>query len=210
MSLERRRVLLVHGLGRTPLSLVLLARRLSREGYRPETFGYYAFAESHQRIVLRLARRLQILATTSEPVSLLGHSLGGLLLRQAAVLVPELRIHSLIMLGTPNQPPLLARRVRHWTAFRMLTRSCGDFLATPDAFATLAPPACRYLLIAGDAGWRGRWNPFEGAPNDGFVAVDETRIDPADSPVVLPVAHTFMMNSPAVQEAILEALGAGD
>jgi pimeloyl-ACP methyl ester carboxylesterase len=209
MSGERRRVLLVHGLGRTPLSLALLARRLSREGYRPELFGYYAFAESHRRIVARLTRRLRSLATIQQPVSLLGHSLGGLLLRQAAAAVPELSVHSLIMLGTPNQPPLLARRARHWTAFRLLAQSCGDFLATPEGFAALPPPAYRYLLIAGNAGWRGRWNPFEGAPNDGFVSVEETRIGPDDTPVVLPVAHTFMMNSPAVQDAILAVLAAG-
>lgn len=68
----------------------------------------------------------------------------------------------------------------------------------------------RYLVIAGTGGWRGRWDPFEGTPNDGFVAVDETRIGPEDATVVLPVAHTFMMNSRAVQDAILEALGEQD
>ena len=111
------------------------------------------------------------------------------------------------MLGTPNQPPRLARRAKQWQAFRVLARSCGDFLATPEAFQELPTPHYRYLVIAGTGGWRGRWDPFEGAPNDGFVSVDETRIGPDDATIVLPVAHTFMMNSRAVQDAILAALG---
>ena len=200
-------MLLVHGLGRTPLSLLLLARRLRREGYRTESFGYYAFAESHQRIVDRLARRLRSLVSEGAPVGLVGHSLGGLLLRQALAGVPELPVRGLVLLGTPNQPPRLAQRVKHWRSFRLLARSCGEFLATPEAFASLPQPTCPCLVIAGTSGWQGRWTPFEGAANDGFVAVDETRIHPDASPVELPVAHTFMMNDRAVQDAILELLG---
>lgn len=134
------RVLLVHGLGRTPLSLVLLARRLQRENYRPESFGYYAFAESHQRIQERLVRRLKSVANEGAPVGLVGHSLGGLLLRQAVAQVPELQVRNLIMLGTPNQPPRMARRAKQWRAFRVLARSCGEFLATPEAFQELPMP----------------------------------------------------------------------
>jgi pimeloyl-ACP methyl ester carboxylesterase len=201
------KVLLVHGLGRTPLSLLLLGRRLAREGYRPESFSYYAFAESHQRIVARLVRRLRLLRSEEAPVGLVGHSLGGLLLRQALAEVPELPVRGLAMLGTPNQPPRLAQRVKHWRSFQVLARSCGEFLASPAAFASLPPPNCPYLVIAGTVGWRWKWTPFEGAANDGFVAVDETRIRPDESPVQLPVAHTFMMNNRAVQDAILGLLG---
>ena len=207
MTGRSTKVLLVHGLGRTPLSLLLLARRLGREGYRTESFSYYAFAESHQRIVDRLIRRLRSLASEGAPVGLVGHSLGGLLLRQALAEVPELPVRGLVMLGTPNQPPRLAQRVKHWRTFRLFARSCGEFLATPEAFAALPVPTCPCLVIAGTSGWRAKWTPFEGAANDGFVAVDETRIHPDASPVLLPVAHTFMMNDRAVQDAILELLG---
>lgn len=206
MNASTRAVLMVHGLGRTPASLLFLARRLRREGYRAELFGYYAFVESHPWIVGRLAQQLRRLAREGKPVGLVGHSLGGLLLRQAVALVPELEVRSLIMLGTPNQAPRLARRVRHWRAFRLLARSCGEFLATPTAISGLPTPAYPYTLIAGNNGWQGRLSPFGDEPNDGFVAVGETRITPTDKPVILPVAHTFMMNHRAVQDAVLEAL----
>jgi pimeloyl-ACP methyl ester carboxylesterase len=200
-----QKVLLVHGLGRTPLSLLLLGRRLRREGYAPEFFGYYAFAESHRRIVERLVRRLRLLAAEGGPVGLVGHSLGGLLLRQALARVPELEVRGLVMLGTPNQPPRLAERVKDWSAFRLFARSCGQLLATPEAFAALPPPKYPYLIIAGTAGWRWTWTPFAGAPNDGFVTVEETRLNAGETPLTLPVSHTFMMNDRAVQDAVLAA-----
>ena len=49
------RVLLVHGLGRTPVSLHGLARALKRANHSTRLFGYYAFAEHYDRIRLRLA-----------------------------------------------------------------------------------------------------------------------------------------------------------
>lgn len=198
-------VLLVHGLGRTPLSLLRLGRRLARAGASPHYFGYYAWAESHPRILDRLSARLGQLGAAGAPVGLIGHSLGGLLLRQAVFRVPGFRVHHLVMLGTPNNLPRLAPRARNWMAFRLLTRSCGELLADPAAFR-LPPPAYPCTVIAGASGRRGRWSPFGNDPNDGFVAVDEARL-PGNDPILLPVRHTFMMNQRAVQTAVLESLG---
>src|SRR5438093_2753825 len=110
------RVVLVHGLERTRLSLALLARRLSMSGHTPESFPYSALAETHDRIVSRLVARLRRLAAQREEVGLVGHSFGGLLLREALAVVPELRVKHLLMLATPNRQPRLA--VRLYTRFR--------------------------------------------------------------------------------------------
>ena len=120
------RVLLVHGLARSPLSLAILAERLRRAGHRPQFFGYLPLAESYAHVLRRLVRRLRGLAADGEPVGLVGHSLGGLLLRHALPFVPNLHVHHLVMLGVPNQPPRLAPRAWRSALFRMLTRSCGE------------------------------------------------------------------------------------
>jgi pimeloyl-ACP methyl ester carboxylesterase len=200
------RVLLVHGLGRTPLSLQGLARALRRESHLPVQFGYYAFAEPYDRIRARLASELRNLARSAEPVGLIGHSLGGLLLRHALPEAPALRVHRLIMLGTPNQPPRLALRANRWLPFRMFTQSCGQLLASPGDYARIPPPSVPYTLVAGTAGWRRIPGPFGGEPNDGLVAVSETRVVPDDAPHLLPVAHTFMMNDRRLQELVMDLL----
>lgn len=200
------RVLLVHGLGRTPASLQGLARALRRAGHSTRLFGYYAFAEHYDRIRVRLASELRALGRTPEPVGLIGHSLGGLLLRHALQDAPALKVHQLIMLGTPNQPPRLAVRANRWLPFRVFARSCGSVLATPGAFSRIPPPAVPYTLVAGTAGWRRIPGPFGAEPNDGLVAVSETRVHEADEPVLLPVGHTFMMNDHRLQRLVLELL----
>src|SRR5437764_1844810 len=169
-------VLLVHGLGRTPLSLFGLAPALRRAGRRTRFFAYSPTLEPLPRIVRRLTAVLRELAARGRPVGLVGHSLGGLLLRMALPAVPELRVHHLVMLGTPNRPPRLARRAWRRFPFRLLTRGCGRFLACPDSIPVLPVPAVPYTLIAGTAGPRGRLSPFGDDPNDGVVAASEVPV----------------------------------
>jgi len=200
------RVLLVHGLGRTPLSLFGLARSLRSGGHSTRFFAYSPTFEELDRIVRRLTRLLHELSRTDEPVALIGHSLGGLLLRMALPAVPNLNAHHLIMLGTPNRSPLLARLAWRWLPFRLLTGTCGQFLATPCAFAKLRDPGISTTVIAGTAGLRGRFSPFGEHLNDGVVAISETQLDPLDKPMQFPVWHTLMMNAASVQKRILSLL----
>ena len=199
------RVLLVHGLGRTPLSLMFLGLRLARAGHAPEYFGYSATLEHRDRIVERLVRRLEDLEETGAEVGLIGHSFGGLLLRQAAARVPGLRVRHFVMLGTPNHPPRLAPRAWRWLPYRLLRGSCGEALTREDWFAQLPPLAVPHTVVAGTAGWGPR-GPFGGEQNDGVVAVAEAAVSAGDPPVLLPVFHTFMMNSGAVERVIRERL----
>jgi hypothetical protein len=200
-------ILLVHGLGRTPFSFHSLVRRLRRWGYRTETFGYAALAQRYDGIVARLVARLEALAASGR-YAVIGHSLGGLMLRSAIARMSGPPPRHLIMLGTPNRPPRLAHRARMYWFFRRLTGESGVNLASPAFFAALPAPTVPYTIVAGDGGPRGRWSPFGDEPNDGLIALSETRIRDDDPLVVLPVTHTFMMNNAQVQAAILRPLAA--
>lgn len=199
------RVLLVHGMGRTPLSLGRLCRFLRQSGHHPERLGYVAAIEGFSRIQARVRRRLEALAGSGQPYAAIGHSLGGLALRTALAGLEPAPMH-LIMLATPNRPPRLARRLHRLWLYRLLCGECGQILARPEFFASLPPPAVPYTIIAGTGGSRGSRSPFAGDPNDWIVAVEETKISAADRPTVLPVGHTFMMNDRRVHNAIRRAL----
>jgi alpha-beta hydrolase superfamily lysophospholipase len=104
-------------MGRTPLSLFRLARHLRRAGHRPRVVGYIAAVERFPAIRDRVRRRLEHAARSGQPYAAIGHSLGGLFLRAALDAWPAalpLPRH-VIMLGTPNRLPRLARRLhRLW------------------------------------------------------------------------------------------------
>jgi pimeloyl-ACP methyl ester carboxylesterase len=202
-------LLLVHGLGRTPLSLFGLAAALRSDGHRTRLFGYLPLLESVPRIVGRLTAALRDLARRREPVGLVGHSLGGLLLRMALTEVPTLRVHHLVTLGTPASPPRAARLAWKWLPpFRLFTRGCGRFLTSPGAFAALPPLTIPFTAIAGTAGPRGRCSPFGNDPNDGLVAVSEARVGTAE-PELFPVLHTVMMDAVAVRARISAIMSGG-
>ncbi|MGV3707952.1 MAG: esterase/lipase family protein [Gemmatimonas sp.] len=200
------RVLLVHGLGRTPASLMLLRHALKRAGHAPSNFAYFAFAEPYEHIRDRLVARLAELSADPAPLALIGHSLGGLLLRDALGQAPGLNVHRLIMLGTPNQSPRRARRVESWLPFRVFARTSGALLASTTAMEKIAKPTVPYTIIAGTGGYRWLSAPFDGEAHDGVVSVDETRIPDGAEPVLMEVSHTFMMNDRKLQSVILGLL----
>ena len=199
---------MVHGLARTPVSLARLGRALRREGCATATFPYAAFAQGVESIVARLAATLDHLARENE-VAVVGHSLGGLLLRAALPRMREPGPRHLVMLGTPNRPPRAARIAASMPPFRWIAGECGSCLASDSFYRTFQEPGLPYTLIAGTRGLTGRWSPFGSEPNDGLVAVSETLIRADDPVLTFPVSHTFMMNDRRVQEAICAALGIG-
>ena len=62
------RVFLVHGMGRTPASMVWLALRLRLAGHRPTLFGYAVTLERLASISQRFTERVRVT---------LGHGTGG-------------------------------------------------------------------------------------------------------------------------------------
>ncbi len=198
-------VLMVHGLSRTPLSLVWLARALSRAGYRPAQFGYLAFAESYGRIRERLRSRLSLLAAGG-PYAIVAHSLGGLLVRAALADLVVPPPEHVVMLGTPNRRSRMAEWVVRLAPWRWLAGEAGRKLADPDFYAELPGLSVPYTVIAGTRGLRFGWLPFGGRVNDGMVAVDETSVAPTDQVIEVAASHTFMMNRRRVRRAVLYAL----
>jgi hypothetical protein len=200
-------LLLLHGMGRTAFSMGRLARHLRLPERDVQVLNYMTALESFDRIVRRVRERLALLAGRGTYVAI-GHSLGGLLVR-AALADGSARFASpahLIMLGTPNQPPRLARRFRRLWPYRWINGECGQLLARSDFFSRLPPLSIPYTIIAGTGGRRGGAGLFAGDPNDGLVAVSETLLSPSDRPITFPVRHTFMMNDRRVREVIRQIL----
>ena len=203
------KILLIHGLSRTPLSLLGLEWHLQQKGQPTEQFSYLAVAETFDRIVGRLRVRLQALASQGS-YGIIAHSLGGLLTRAALGLESIKLPQHIVMLGTPNQLPRLAPHAWRVPLFRWWTGQCGLNLADPDFFASLPKIKANYTIVAGTGGLRGSWSPFGDELNDGIVALNETRLSDRDQIVQLPVMHTFMMNDSRVQKTVVQALGIED
>lgn len=198
-------VMLVHGLWRTPVCMLSLGRRLNGSGHVARQFAYISVAESYERIVARLASTLSQLAARG-PYAAIGYSLGGVLLRAAIPRVSGPPPVHLVMLGTPNRVPLLARRLSTFSAFHLAVGESGSNLSQDAFYAQLPTPEIPYTIIAGTRGPVGRLSPFLEEPNDGLVAVRETRIRDEDVPILVPVTHAFLPNARVVQSTVADVL----
>lgn len=204
--MPRTQALLIHGLWRTPLCMLGLGRRLRADGIAARQFAYVSVAESYERIVQRLASQLSRMGAAG-PYAVVGYSLGGVLLRAALPRVDGPQPVHLVMLGTPNRAPLLARRLAVYAPFSWAVGESGSKLAQDAFYRDLPVPRCPYTIIAGTRGPRGRLSPFDDAVNDGIVAVEETRIHEDDPVTELPVTHAFLPNATSAQEEVSRVLG---
>jgi pimeloyl-ACP methyl ester carboxylesterase len=198
-------------MGRTPVSMMPLARALRRAGHETELVGYVPGVESFPRIRSRVRQRLLQLAVAGHPYAAIGHSLGGILLRAALAGWPEgtPRPEHLILLGSPSRPPRLARRFHRQIPYRWINGQSGQLLARSTFFSALPTDVVQCTVIAGTRGWERMGMLFDGVPNDGIVAVDEAEPAPGGRADLrtFHVNHTFMMNNRRVRELILELLG---
>lgn len=205
-------VLLVHGMGRTPWSWWPAQRVWRQAGWQVSRHGYFAGRGRVEGHVAALQARLTALLSglsADEPLLLVGHSLGGLLLRQALAAMDcrDPRV-CLVLLGSPVRAARLAVRLRHRWLFRMLTGDAGQMLADEARMAQVTAPQVPVLAFEGTLGWRGRGSPFGMESNDGVVAASELRTHwgPALRPVRLP--HACLPASTAMAREVLAAWSA--
>lgn len=202
-------VLFVHGMGRTPLSGWFLLRKLKERGFSTYTFGYSTTTHDFAQISDRLTARIAELARAGDYL-LIGHSLGGLLLRAAlASLPPDTPLPLCVfLLGSPVRSARLARRLRHNLVFRAITRDCGQLLASDERKRGIAPPPVPTTAIYGTRALRLTACAFGDEPNDGVVAISETSASWIDDEVHVPVVHSFLPASGLVAEHILGTITA--
>lgn len=213
-------VVFVHGLFMTGAESVLLRQHLARElGARTHTFLYMATAEDPDLVADRLATRIRALGAGASAadgtVHLVGHSLGGLLilraLERAAQRATPLPPGRVVLLGSPVAGSDAAVALMHRPVLgRALGRSAAALAGATFAGNPLAGGGRDIGIIAGNrpAGL-GRFLAHFQEPNDGTVAVRETRLEGAVDRIVLSVSHTGMLLSRRVAREAAQFLHYG-
>jgi pimeloyl-ACP methyl ester carboxylesterase len=185
-------VILIHGLWMRGLVLLPLQRRLRAEGFAVRRCSYPSWRNS-------LADNVRLLSclvgkTPGAVIHLVAHSLGGLVVLKMLSQDIDPRIRRVVLLGTPYAgchcgsalaaTPMLAG---------LLGRTFDDWFRLP---RPTLPPAAEIGVIAGTRSLgSGRLIPGLASPNDGLVAVEETRIATARDSVSLNVSHSGMLLS---------------
>lgn len=168
------KILFVHGMGATPLDALPTLMRLGKLGYRTSTFSYFSSFQTLDAIRARLQRRLAALADGGE-YALIGHSLGGVLLRDALSSLPDeiRRPGHLFLVGSP----ILATRTNgyfnRYALYKMLSGQCGQLVASQEQMRAIGMPSLPTTCVVGSKGLTGRRSPFGTEANDSIVLESE-------------------------------------
>ena len=197
--------IIIHGMGRTPLSMCLLAVRLRAAGIKTSHFAYTVTFERWEGCTRRLQAFIEKRAGDGDFI-VVAHSLGTVLTR-AVLPITARKPVACFFLAPPTQACVVARRLapRRW--YRLLTGEMGQLLANQEFMSSLPVPEMPTKIYAGDTGLTGRYSPFEEEPNDGVLMVKETLLPEIPCQIV-PSLHTFIMNSRMVARDIVERLRA--
>jgi hypothetical protein len=196
------RAIIIHGMGRTPLSMCLLAYRLRSAGIKTSLFGYTVTFERWADCTKRLQAFIE-LRVGDEDFIVATHSLGSVLAR---AVLPTLarKPTACFLLAPPTHACAAAVKLAPRPWYRLLAGEMGQLLANQEFMAALPIPDMPTKIYAGSAGLTGRHSPFGEEPNDGVLMVKETLL-PGIPLQIVPSLHTFIMNNRQIAKDIVES-----
>jgi len=195
-------VMLLHGLGRTSMSMATMAHALETRGYRVTNLAYPSTDAPIETLTRDyLAPAVQRCRESGcGRLHMVSHSLGGILIRQYLqdhTLPPGSRI---VMLSPPNQGSELADHLRSFRFYHWITGPAGQQLGTRSDSVPrqLGPVNAPVGVITGRTSWNPLYSYLIPGPDDGKVAVDNARLEGMADFLVVPASHTFIMDDDAV------------
>lgn len=196
-------VIFLHGLGRSSKSMSPIMKGLTDKTQTAVPFEYPSTRVSLSDCADYLAKVIASL-DHADKISFVVHSMGGLVVRRYLQDHKDPRHHRFVMLGTPNQGADLADMLHRNFLFKAVYGPAGQELVSKDdgTIASLPTPDFPFGVIAGGKGDGAGYNKILKGDNDGTVTVDSTRLDGASDFMVVPRIHSFLMNDPAVIEAV--------
>lgn len=208
-------VIVLHGLMRSASSMGALSKMLAQQ---PElsvvAFEYASTRYSISEHAQALREVLDGLPPNAQ-LSFVGHSMGNIVVRH---LIGDLiraddtamleRMRHVVMLGPPNQGSSIARQLSKTGVFGWVTGRGGLELGPGwETFAArLAVPPCPFGIIAGRLPDTSVTNPLVEGAGDFVVSVEETKLAGAADFLEVPRLHSFLMDDPDVQAAVVQFL----
>jgi pimeloyl-ACP methyl ester carboxylesterase len=209
---SRATVVLLHGLARSKGSMSDLEDALSARGYRVVNIDYPSTRHPIDDLVAILGGEIDRCCRTGPaPVHFVTHSLGGILVRAYLARNEFDRLGRVVMLSPPNRGSELVDAFGDHPLYELVLGPAGQELGTDEASVPRALPPVDFELgiITGDQSINpvGAW--LIPGKSDGAVSVESARVAGMKDFLVLSENHTFIMQSPRVEEEIYHFLEHG-
>ncbi len=204
---DRPLAVLLHGIGRGPGSMALIAARLRREGFEVHRIGYPSTRGPITAAAEHVLARLRPLCKGRGALHMVGHSLGGLVAARIRSLAPDLPPGRIVQIGSPNLGSGLAGTVGRIGLARRWFGPALDELNEPVPEAGREDPDTG--AIAGTWGIEPITRIYGVAgPSDGKVSVRSATAG-ARHRALVSASHAILPFSPAVARLTAQFLKTG-
>ena len=190
-------VVLLHGLGRTALSMKRLEHFFNARGYRVVNLSYPSTCFSVEELAnVHLDRQLrQAISDPTAQINFVTHSLGGIILRQYLSNHTIQNLGRVVMIAPPNHGSDLIDHLKTCAlARRVLGPGALELGTDPHAILNrLGPLDFQCGVIAGDRSFNPFFSRLLKGPNDGKVTVESAQADGMRDFLVLHSSHTWLI-----------------
>ena len=200
-------VVLLHGLARTSASMSTMAERLQEQGYTVINVDYPSRHNTIEELSgiavnegLDFCRKQE-----AKRIHFVTHSLGGILVRYYLAAQKIHELGRVVMLAPPNQGSKVVNKFSRYPGYGWVNGPAGYQLGTAKESIPLklGPADFEVGIIAGDSTINLILSTAFDEPNDGKVAVEDTKLEGMKDFLVVHRTHPFIMQGGEVIEQVL-------
>lgn len=207
-DVKKEHVVLVHGLYMHGTGTKVLASWLRKAGFSTSEFSYRTVKADLKTNAEKLHEHM--LAQDADVVNAVGHSLGGVLLQQVYDTYNINKPGRVVALGSPFLGSQVARYLHtNPMASAMLGKSMAELLQTSDSREWTTDHDLGIIAGTVSVGLGSVFPKMLESPNDGTVAVSETKLPGYKEHITVPVSHTALIFSSKTSDKVISFLKTG-
>ena len=207
---KKELVILLHGLGRGKSIMMPMKEQMEISGFQVSVVDYRSIGRTPEEILRDVGQQIKdFRVDTTQTVHLVGHSLGGLIIRAYLDSVRVRALGRVVLIGSPSKGTPFVDHFRDAWWLKLVGPAASSLGTDEKSFPrTLHPPYYPVGIIAGISSMIDN-EDFIPGEDDGIVPVESTKIERMTDFILLPVSHSSLPKNETVMRQTIEFLKNG-
>lgn len=205
-------VFLMHGILRPSSVMGELAENFYTAGYKTINVDYPSTTYNIDTLTQMTLLTLVPEYCADQTVNFVGHSMGGIIIRNYLASNEVANLGSVVTIATPHKGSEVADFLnKFWVTRQLLGPALSDLMTGENSFTTALPtPDYELGAIVGTRSFIPFFSYLLPGPDDGEVSVESAKLEGAKDFIELPHSHTFITGARDTREEALKFIEFGE